>query len=90
MEKIISWIIYHILGPILFNIFICDMFLFLPETQFIGYADDNTPFVVRDNIPDVISALSEIGEKLSIWFSNMQMPPSVEYAWPELSENWKL
>ena len=66
------------------------MFLFLPETQFIGYADDNTPFVVRDNIPDVISALSEIGEKLSIWFSNMQMPPSVEHAWPELSENWKL
>ena len=56
------------------------MFLFLPETQFIGYADDNTPFVVRDNIPDVISALSEIGEKLSIWFSNIQMPPSVEYA----------
>ena len=38
------------------------MFLFLHEAQFTGYADDNTPFVVRDNIPDVISALQEIGE----------------------------
>ena len=32
------------------------MFLFLHEAQFTGYADDNTPFVVRDNIPDVINA----------------------------------
>ena len=45
------------------------MFLFLQEVQFTGYADDNTPFVVRDNIRDVISGLEEIGEKLLIWFS---------------------
>ena len=62
-----------IFGPILFNIFICDMFLFLHEAQFTGYADDITPFVVRDNIPEVISALEEIGEKLLIWFSDKQM-----------------
>ena len=48
------------------------MFLFLHETQFTGYTDDKTPFVVRDNIPDVISALDEIGEKLLIWFSVIQ------------------
>ena len=62
-----------ILGPILFNIFICDMFLFLHEAQFTGYADRNIPFVVTDNIPDVISTLEEIGEKLLIWFSDNQM-----------------
>ena len=62
-----------ILGPILFNIFICDMFLFLHEAQFTGYADDNTPFVIRDNIPDVISALEKTGEKRLIWFSDNQM-----------------
>ena len=49
------------------------MFLLLNEAQFTGFADDNTPFVVRDNIPDVISALEEIGEKLLIWFSDNQM-----------------
>ena len=35
---------------ILFNILICDMFLYLHEEQFTGYADSNTHFVVRDNI----------------------------------------
>ena len=49
------------------------MFLFLHEAQFAGYADDNTPFVVIDNIPDVISALEEIGEKLLIWFSDNKL-----------------
>ena len=39
----------------------CDMFLFLHEAQFSACADDNTTFVVRDNVVDVISALEEIG-----------------------------
>ena len=52
------------LGSGLYSIFIYDMFLFLHEAQFTGYADGNTPFVVRDNIPDVISALEKISEKL--------------------------
>ena len=43
-----------IFGPLLFNIFMCDMFLILKVTYFTGYADDNTPFVVTDNIADVI------------------------------------
>ena len=59
-----------ILGPLLFIIFMCDMFLILKATYFTGYADDNTPFVVRDNIADVIKALEEIGENLLNWFSN--------------------
>ena len=49
------------------------MFLILNTTYFTGYADDNTPFVVRDNIADVIKALEEIGENLLNWFSNNEM-----------------
>ena len=30
------------LGPFLFNIFFCHMFLILTTTSFTGYADDNT------------------------------------------------
>ena len=51
----------------------CDMFLILKGTYFTGYADDNTPFVVRDNIADVIKALEEIGENLVNWFSNNEI-----------------
>ena len=38
-----------ILGPPLFNIFMCDLFLILKATYFTGSADDNTPFVARNN-----------------------------------------
>ena len=59
-----------ILGPLFFNIFMYDMFLILKATYFTGYADDNTRFVVTDNIADVMKALEEIGENLLNWFSN--------------------
>ena len=32
-----------ILGPLLFNIFICDMFYFMVDFQIANYADDSTP-----------------------------------------------
>ena len=50
-----------------------DMFLIWRGTHFTGYADDNTPFVVRDNITDVIKALEKIGESLVNWFWNNVM-----------------
>ena len=49
------------------------MFLILKATYFTGYADDNTPFVVRDNIGNVIKALEKIGEDLLNWFLNSEM-----------------
>ena len=33
-----------ILGPLLFNIFMCDLFLIVNDVDFANYADDNTPF----------------------------------------------
>ena len=47
--------------------------MILKATYFTGYANNNTPFVVRDNITDVIKALEEIVEKLVNWFSNNEM-----------------
>ena len=51
----------------------CDMFLILNTTYFKGYADGNSPFVVRDNIADVIKALEEIGENILNWFLNNEI-----------------
>ena len=51
-----------ILGPLLFNVFMCDMFLILKTNSFTGYVDDNTPFVVRENTTNVIKALEDIGK----------------------------
>ena len=40
-----------ILGPLLFNIYICDMFFETPKNiDFSGYADDNSPYTYSSNI----------------------------------------
>ena len=45
-----------ILGPLLFNIFLCDLFLIMKETSFASYVDDNTPFVTAENLDEVIKS----------------------------------
>ena len=62
-----------ILGPLLFNMFMCDMFQILNTTYFTGYADNDAPFVIRDSITDHTKAVEEIGENLENWFSNNEM-----------------
>ena len=36
-----------ILGPLLFNIFLCDIFLFCNDMDFASYADNNTPYIIH-------------------------------------------
>ena len=38
------------MGPLLFNIFIDDIFLFLKHGEITNYADDNTPFVCSNSL----------------------------------------
>ena len=43
-----------ILGPLLFNIFLCDLFIIMNDVDFASYADDNTPFFVAHDLDEVI------------------------------------
>ena len=38
-----------ILGPLLFNIILCNLFLTIEGNYFTNYADDSTPYVVGNN-----------------------------------------
>ena len=58
-----------ILGPLLFNLFLCDLFLFVEEAD-MSYADDNTLYVCSENIDVTIGRLEEVGIVLFEWFSN--------------------
>ena len=59
-----------ILGPLLFNIFLCDLFLTINDCDIANYADDTTPYVCRDKIDSVITDLEKTADKLFQWFSD--------------------
>ena len=45
------------LGPLLFNVFLCDLFLFIPNIDLVSYADDNTPFEMGSSALEVINEI---------------------------------
>ena len=60
----------YILGPLLFNIYIRDIFFKTPKhVDFTGYADDNTPYTCSSNIGEVLQNLQGALEQLFQWFS---------------------
>ena len=59
-----------ILGLLLFNVYICDIFFETPENiDFTGYTDDNTPYTYSSKIEHVLTNLQGASEKLFSWFS---------------------
>ena len=54
-----------ILGPLLFNIFICDLFMFLNDINIASYADDNTPYIVSNKPYKVIESLEIAGHSVN-------------------------
>ena len=58
-----------ILGPILFNIFINDIFLWIENSELENFADDNTISVFADSISELINILESESEVAIDWFS---------------------
>ena len=54
-----------ILALLLFNIFICDLFMFLPKNGIADYADDNTPYSTGTGIHNILSDLEQASGILS-------------------------
>ena len=47
----------YILGPLLFICFLCDLFFIMNVVDFISYTDNNTPYIIANDIEDVIFRL---------------------------------
>ena len=62
-----------ILGPLLFNIFLADLFFTLDNTEFTNYADDITPYAISGNTDDLISSLEKSSKELLKWFDDNLM-----------------
>ena len=59
-----------ILGPLLFNIDLIDLFFECDDSEIASYADDATPYSCADDIPSVITQLQSSASKLFCWFTN--------------------
>ena len=62
-----------ILAPLLFNIFLCHLFLIMENIDIANYADDNTPYTTGNSIEEVIQKLENTTKTFFQWFSDKQM-----------------
>ena len=53
-----------ILGPIVFNIFLCDLILFANDIGIENYADDNTPHATNEHLETVLKDLEQGSDTL--------------------------
>ena len=56
------------LGPLLFNIYICDLFLENIDIDIANYADDNTPYACSSDSDSVIFKLQKNTKIIFSWF----------------------
>ena len=59
-----------ILGPILFIIFLSDLFYIYNDLDYANYADDTTPYVCRQNYAEAIEFLEPTINNIFAWFKN--------------------
>ena len=62
-----------ILGPLIFNIDLIDIFYISSNYDIANYADDNTPYVTCETMASLIESLEKIAEEIFKWFKNNEM-----------------
>ena len=62
-----------ILGLVLFNMFLCDLFLSTESNYLTNNANDTTPYVIGNGTEEVVSELKTTTEKLFIWFAQNEI-----------------
>ena len=65
-----------ILGPLLFNIYINDLFLFCDELKIVNYADACSPFEFSGSSNDVIRKLEDDSTILIQWYKSNYLKPN--------------
>ena len=62
-----------ILGPLLFNIFMNDIFFFIKKTNIANYADDNTAYTFENDVASLLKTLENENTIILNWFRINEM-----------------
>ena len=76
-----------VLGPLLFNIFINDIFLFLDKAKLANYADDNSTYTIEDNILNLLKCLETETSTVLNWFKINEMKSNSDKCHLIVAEN---
>ena len=67
-----------IFGPLVFNIYICDIFYDIDDCGIASYADDNTRYASSSNLDALITKLEESTNNLFQWVRNNHMKANAD------------
>ena len=67
-----------LLGPILFNIFLSDLFSIFSGTDIVNFYNKNTPYISGRNADNVIKYLTQASLSLFKWFEHNRLKSNVE------------
>ena len=67
-----------ILGPLFFNIHLCDLFFIIEKFDIANFADGNTPYVTGDNISSFVKLLEEVACAIFQWFQDNEMKANAD------------
>ena len=76
-------------GPLLFNIFLCDLFLFVSDIGIANYADDNTSHITDKHLETVLKNLEQGSDTLLKWFTDNLLKANPEKYHLPVSTNEK-
>ena len=69
---------WSILGRLLFDIFLCDIFLFCNGIDFASYTDDSILYCIGKTPEEVISKLEKSSKSICKWFDNKRMKDNTD------------
>ena len=57
-------------GPLLFHVFLVDLFFTVNDIDIASYADDSTPYMIADDVDGLITSLEQESNGSFEWFKN--------------------